>query len=151
MSEVRMVDVSKKAHSIRIAEAVGSIKLKRETISLIREGKLEKGDAISVAKVAGIMAAKRTWEILPLCHPIPIDHVKVDVVIKEDCVEVSSEVKSTSKTGVEMEALTATTVALLTLWDMVKKHEKDERGEYPWTRIEEIRVRKKEKIGLPRE
>ncbi|MHA1506526.1 MAG: cyclic pyranopterin monophosphate synthase MoaC [Candidatus Asgardarchaeia archaeon] len=148
MSDVKMVDITNKPHSIRIAEAIGTIKLKKETISLIKEGKLEKGDAISVAKVAGIMAAKRTWEILPLCHPIPIEHVEIDVILKEDSIEVSSRVKSTSKTGVEMEALTATAAALLTLWDMVKKYEKDERGEYPWTKIKEIRVRKKEKIEV---
>ena len=151
MGEVKMIDIGDKNEVPRTAIAEGMIRLRKETLRRIKEGKVEKGDVLTVAKIAAILAVKRTWEVLPLCHPIPIDHVKVDVVIKEDRVEVSSEVKSTSKTGVEMEALTATTVALLTLWDMVKKHEKDERGEYPWTRIEGIRVEKKEKIELLRE
>jgi cyclic pyranopterin phosphate synthase len=100
---------------------------------------------ISVAKVAGIMAAKNTYQIIPLCHQIPLEAVEVNVEVEDSGVRVRSYVKAHYKTGVEMEALVATTTALLTVWDMVKKYEKDERGQYPETRIEYVRVIEKRK------
>jgi len=142
---VRQVDVSEKPVVLREAIAEGFIRLKKETLNLIREGKIEKGDVVSVAKVAGILAAKRTHELIPLCHPIPLEAVEVEVILEDEGVRVKSYVKAHYKTGVEMEALTAVSVALLTVWDMVKKYEKDENGNYPETRIEFIRVVEKRK------
>ncbi|NOZ31252.1 MAG: cyclic pyranopterin monophosphate synthase MoaC, partial [Crenarchaeota archaeon] len=119
-----------------------------ETIKLIQEGKIEKGDVVEAAKIAAILAVKNTPSILPYCHPIPITSVKVDVNYNQDLVKVIVEVKTTYKTGVEMEALTGVTTALLTIWDMVKKYEKDEEGQYPHTRIVDVRVVKKIKESL---
>ena len=142
---VKQVDVSEKPVVLREAVAEGFIRLRKETVSLIRKGKIEKGDVVSVAKVAGILAAKRTHELIPLCHPIPLEAVEVDVIVEDEGVRVRSYVKAHYKTGVEMEALTAVATALLTVWDMVKKYEKDETGNYPSTRIEEIKVVEKRK------
>ncbi|MCY0883422.1 MAG: cyclic pyranopterin monophosphate synthase MoaC [Acidianus infernus] len=147
MTEARMVDISEKQPVLRIAVAEGYIKLKKETINKIKRGEIEKGDVITVAKVAGIMAAKKTPEILPMCHPIPLESVNVDVELEEDKVRVKTEVKAHYKTGVEMEALTATSVALLTIWDMVKKYEKNEEGQYTTTQIDGIKVVNKLKIS----
>jgi GTP cyclohydrolase subunit MoaC len=147
MTEARMVDISEKQPVLRIAIAEGYIKLKKETIDKIKRGEIEKGDVIAVAKVAGIMAAKKTPEILPMCHPIPLESIAVDVELEEDKVKVKTEVKAHYKTGVEMEALTATSVALLTIWDMVKKYEKNEEGQYTTTQIDGIKVVNKLKIS----
>jgi len=145
---VAMVDVSGKGEIVRVARAEGVIRLSPETIKLIVSGKVEKGDVFTVAKVAAISAVKRTWDILPLCHNIPITHVDVSFeVVGNDGVRVETEVKAVAKTGVEMEALVGTSVALLTIWDMVKKYEKDERGQYPHAAIEYIRVVEKVKGG----
>lgn len=139
-----MVDVTSKPEVYREATARGSIKLMPETIRLIREGRVEKGDPIEVAKVAGILAAKSTSSLVPLCHPIPITSVTVDVrVVDESKVEVAATVKTRAQTGVEMEALVAVSVALLAVWDVVKQYEKDELGQYPHTAIEEVRVVRK--------
>jgi len=138
-----MIDITNKPEVYREATAAGSIKLKRETIQLINKGEIEKGDPISTAKISGILAAKNTSHLIPLCHPLPITYVNVDIVIRGERVEVASTVKTTAKTGVEMEALTATAMALLTIWDMTKKYEKDEQGQYKTTIIENIRVVKK--------
>jgi cyclic pyranopterin phosphate synthase len=144
--EVKMVDITGKNVSIRIATAEGEIKLKRETIEKIVKGEVEKGDVISTAKIAAIMAAKRTPEIIPLCHQIPITNVDVEVKVLDDGrIKVETTVKTEAKTGVEMEAITATAIALITIWDMVKKYEKDEKGEYPQTEINRIRVTLKSK------
>lgn len=145
MKTAEMVDISSKNEAERVAIVKGRIRLRKETIEKIRKGEIEKGDVITVAKVAGILAAKRTPEIIPLCHPIPLTNIKIDIKILDDYVEVKAIVKTVAKTGVEMEALTATTASLLTIWDMVKKYEKDERGQYPYTRIEDIRVIEKSK------
>ncbi len=142
-----MVDIHAKRPILRIAKAEGAIYLKPETIELIRRRKIEKGDVISVSTVSAIMAAKNTPQILPLCHPIPIENVNVEFELHKDKVKVIVTVKSTSKTGVEMEALTAVSAALLCIWDMVKKYEKDKLGQYPYTRIEYIRVLEKIKKG----
>jgi len=144
--EVKMVDITGKNVSIRIATAEGEIKLKRETIEKIVKGEIEKGDVISTAKIAAIMAAKRTSEIIPLCHPIPLTNVNVEVkVLDNERIKVETTVKTEAKTGVEMEAITATAVALITIWDMVKKYEKDEQGGYPHTEINGIKVTLKSK------
>jgi len=142
---VKMVDITEKPEVYREATASGFIRLKKETVKAILEGKVPKGDVLNVARVAAILAVKKTWEILPLCHPIPITGVEVDFDLTEDGVEATVTVKTTSKTGVEMEALTGVTVALLTVWDMVKSLEKDDRGQYPYTLIKEVRVLEKVK------
>ena len=138
---VAMVDITSKEVTYREATAEGIIKLKRETIRMIKEGKIEKGDVFSVATIAAILAVKNTPNIIPLTHNIPITSIKVNYeFIGEDSILVRVTVKTTAKTGVEMEALTGVSAALLTIWDMVKKYEKDERGQYPTTVITNIRV-----------
>jgi len=136
-----MVDITSKEVTYREAIAEGVIRLRRETVRMIKEGRIEKGDVFSVATVAAILAVKNTPNIIPLTHNIPITSVKVDYeFIGEDSILVRVTVKTTAKTGVEMEALTGVSAALLTIWDMVKKYEKDERGQYPSTVITNIRV-----------
>jgi cyclic pyranopterin phosphate synthase len=139
-----MVDVSGKAEIFREATAKGTIKLKKETVNLIREGKIAKGDPLYTAKIAGVLAAKKTSELVPLCHPLPLTSVKVEAAVLDDStVEVSATVKTKAQTGVEMEALAAVSVGLLTVWDMTKQYEKDAAGQYPSTAIENIHVVKK--------
>ncbi len=141
-----MVDITGKSKVYREATATGRIRLKRETINLIKDGKIEKGDPFYTAKIAGTLAAKETSILIPFCHPLPLTNVKVDIKILDDfTVKVSSTVKTEAQTGVEMEALVATAISLLTIWDMVKQYEKDAEGQYPFTVIEEIRVVKKVK------
>jgi len=141
-----MVDVSKKPEIFRQATAKGAIKLKKATVKRIKEGKIEKGDVFTVAKIAGISAAKKTSELLPLCHPLPLTNVDVKMAIDGDSkVRVDAIVKAKAQTGVEMEALVAVAAALLAVWDMTKQYEKNEAGQYPDTVIEEIRVLRKEK------
>ena len=141
-----MVDVTAKPEVYREAKAKGTIKLRPETILLVREGKVEKGDPFQVAKVAGILAAKNTSSLIPLCHPLPLTSVEVDLKIMDDsAVGVEATVKTRAQTGVEMEALAAATVALLTVWDMTKQYEKDRLGQYPHTVIQDIRVVRKVK------
>ncbi|KPL73993.1 cyclic pyranopterin monophosphate synthase MoaC [Bellilinea caldifistulae] len=125
----RMVDVGSKPETERTAVAKGEVHLKPETISLIRAGLMKKGDVLTVAQIAGIQAAKRTAELIPLCHPIPIHQVQVDLQIRDELpgVEITARLKSSGKTGVEMEALTAVAVAALTVYDMVKAVEKTAR------------------------
>ncbi len=115
-----MVDVSGKPRVRRTAAAAGRIAMQPETVRLIREAALKKGDALAVARVAGIAAAKRTAELIPLCHNIRIDQVTVDFALQEDGVEITSRAVCTEATGIEMEALTAVSAAALTLWDMCK-------------------------------
>ncbi|MEM3670211.1 MAG: cyclic pyranopterin monophosphate synthase MoaC [Thermoprotei archaeon] len=143
-----MVDVSSKPVSSRSAVACGWIKLKRETIRLIQARKVEKGDPLEAAKLAGIMAAKNTWNTLPLCHQIPLKSVAVDVQLTSGKVVVTCRVKADYVTGVEMEAIHATMVALLTVWDMTKQYEKNEAGEYPSTEIGGVRVLSKTKTSM---
>lgn len=140
-----MVDVSGKSVVLRVARACGLIRLKPSTIELIRRGRVPKGDVATATAIAAANAAKETWRILPYCHPIPVEHVSTTLEYGEDWVKVCVEVKATAKTGVEMEALTGVSIALLNIWDMVKFAEKDERGQYPATRIEWIRVEEKRK------
>ncbi len=139
-----MVDVSGKAEILREATASGTIRLKPETVNLIREMKIAKGDPLYTAKIAGILAAKKTSELIPLCHPLPLTKVEVDAkIVDKTTVEVTSTVKTKAQTGVEMEALAATSMALLTIWDMTKQYEKDANGQYPSTAINNIHVVKK--------
>ncbi len=146
LSRIKMVDITQKPEVYREAIAEGVIRLRRETITAIREHRVEKGDPLTAAELAGILAAKRTWELIPLCHPIPLTHIDIKCeILDEEHVYCRARVVTTAKTGVEMEALTAVSVALLTVWDMVKRLEKDEKGQYPITRIEYIRVVEKQK------
>ncbi len=139
-----MVDVSSKPEILREATAAGTIRLKPETISLIKEGKIAKGDPLYTAKIAGILAAKKCSDLVPLCHPLPLTKVEVEAkVVGSSIVEVTAFVKTKAQTGVEMEALTAVSAALLTVWDMTKQYEKDANGQYPSTAIENIHVVKK--------
>ena len=139
-----MVDVSGKAEIFREATATGNIKLKPETVKLIREGKIVKGNPLYTAKIAGVLAAKKTSELVPLCHPLPLTSVEVEAkILDKTTVEVTATVKTKAQTGVEMEALAATSVGLLTIWDMVKQYEKDSNGQYPTTAIENIHVVRK--------
>ncbi len=139
-----MVDVSGKAEIFREATATGTIKLKAETISLIKTGNIAKGDPLYSAKIAGVLAAKKTSDLIPLCHPLPLTNVEVNVTVSDKgTVAATATVKTKAQTGVEMEALTAVSVALLTVWDMTKQYEKDAAGQYPSTAIENIHVVKK--------
>ena len=141
MKPSSMIDVTSKPEVYREATAQGLIKLKPKTISLIRKGKIEKGNPFETAKIAGILAAKNTSSLIPLCHPLPLTNIDIDLKIVEDStVIVKSKIKTRAQTGVEMEALVATSIALLTIWDMTKRYEKDAKGQYPDTLIQNIRV-----------
>jgi len=140
---IKQIDVSEKPPVRREAVARGFIKLKPETIERIKGGSIEKGDPIQVARLSGISAAKLTPLLLPLCHPLKLDHVAIDAKVLDDGVEVEARVKAIERTGVEMEALMAVSIALLNIWDLVKGYEKDDEGQYPETRISEIRVVRK--------
>lgn len=129
----RMVDVSSKAATDRRATARGKLLLSRETIELVRSGRTPKGDVLGAARIAGIMAAKRTPDLIPLAHPLPLSHASVDLSLDDDGIAIEATVGTTAPTGVEMEALTAVSVAALTLYDMLKAVE---RG----ARITEIRL-----------
>ena len=141
----QMVQVGEKPEVMRTAVAEGWLQLQAHTLDAIREGTVKKGSPFEVAKVAAIQAVKETPRILPLCHPIPITGVEVDLKLDGDSVYASVEASACYKTGVEMEALTAVAAALLTVWDMTKYLEKDSDGQYPETRIENIRVVEKHK------
>jgi cyclic pyranopterin phosphate synthase len=139
-----MVDVSSKAEIFREATATGKIRLKPVTVNLIQEGKIAKGDPLYTARIAGVLAAKKTSDLIPLCHPLPLTSAEVEIkILDKTIVEVTATVKTKSQTGVEMEALAATSIGLLTIWDMVKQYEKDASGQYPTTVIERIHVVRK--------
>lgn len=116
----RMVDVSGKAATAREATATGRITMSAEAAQAIRDGLVKKGDVLAVARIAGIMAAKKTSDLIPLCHPLPLSSVEIDLVPDDGAVTVTATARTTGPTGVEMEALTATSVALLTIYDMAK-------------------------------
>ncbi len=124
-----MVDVGGKLVTRRIARAGGRITMKRETLRLIRAGDLKKGDVLGVARIAGIMAAKRASELIPLCHPLPLEEIALELTINDDesAIEIEARVKTTGVTGVEMEALTAVSVAALTIYDMAKAVDREMR------------------------
>jgi molybdenum cofactor biosynthesis protein MoaC len=115
-----MFDVGDKSETLRIATAQAIVKVRPKTIRLIKEGKSPKGNIVDAARISATMAAKRAWDLLPYCHPIPIDHIKVDVLIKTESIEVDVQVKTTWKTGVEMESLTGASIGALTIYDMLK-------------------------------
>jgi len=122
----RMVDVGDKPDTERLAVAKGEVLMKRETLGLIRAGAVKKGDVLTVAQIAGIAAAKRTSDLIPLCHPLPITHIEVTLALDDAIpgVGITATVKTIGKTGVEMEAMTAVSVAALTVYDMAKAAEK---------------------------
>lgn len=122
----RMVDVGAKADTDRVAVARGEVVMKSETLELIREGAIKKGDVLTVAQLAGVMAAKRTSDLIPLCHPLPLNHADVSLELDPALpgVRITATASTTGKTGVEMEALTAVSVAALTIYDMAKAVEK---------------------------
>ena len=133
-----MVDVGDKPDTDRIAIAAGTVHMKPETLHLIREGQMKKGDVLTVARVAGIMAAKRTPELIPLCHPLHVTRIAVDIELdeSESAAHITAQVRTTGKTGVEMEALMAVSVAALTIYDMAKAVDRE-------MRIDNIRLMEK--------
>jgi cyclic pyranopterin monophosphate synthase len=133
----QMVDVTGKAASKRTAVAAGSLRTSAQVVELIAAGGLAKGDALATARVAGILAAKRTSDLIPLCHQLALTGVDVDFTVGETDVDITATVRSTDRTGVEMEALTAVSVAALTLYDMIKAVD-------PAARIDDIRVLRKD-------
>lgn len=143
--KVQMVDTSQKDSVARLAVASGKIILTEDTISKIRSSSIEKGNVLATARVAAIMAVKRTSDTIPMCHPIPITGIDTDFEVDDDSITARIKVKSVGKTGVEMEALNGVSTALLTIWDMVKSVEKDETGNYPHTKIRDIEVVEKTK------
>lgn len=140
-----MIDISEKPIIMRKAEAGGKVHLSSSTIDAIKEGKIRKGNPLPVAEVAGMNAAKQTHLLIPHCHQIPLDMVKIDFKISKDLIEANCDVSAQARTGVEMEALVGVSIALNTLWDMVKYLEKDDQGQYRTTKITDIRVIKKKK------
>lgn len=139
------MDISAKPEVPRMAMASGFIRLKPETLKKIKAGEVPKGDVLSVAQTAAILAAKRTPELIPLAHQISITSTDVKFEMERHGIRATVEVKSTGRTGVEMEALVGAASALMTIWDMVKGLEKDKAGQYPKTSIEDIRILRKVK------
>jgi cyclic pyranopterin monophosphate synthase len=140
-----MVDITEKPPLFRKATASGAIRLRESTIKAIIAGQVKKGDVLTTARLAAILAVKDTPRLIPLCHPIPITGLDVFFDLEVERVRATVTVTSVGRTGVEMEALTGVSIALLNVWDMVKYLEKDETGNYPETEIEEIRVLQKRK------
>jgi cyclic pyranopterin phosphate synthase len=143
-----MVDITEKQTVFRRATATGSIQLQEDTVEAIKRGLVKKGDVLTTARLAAILAIKDTPRLIPMCHTIPVTGLEVNFEIEERRVKVAVIVTSEGKTGVEMEALTGVAAALLNIWDMVKYLEKDGTGNYPETEIETIRVVEKRK-GAP--
>jgi cyclic pyranopterin phosphate synthase len=140
-----MVDINKKDIQFREAIATGEIRLRTDTVKRIKDERVKKGNPIQIAIIAGIQGAKLTPMIIPLCHPIPIENTEIKFEILDYGLRATAKVSSTSKTGVEMEALAAVSTALLNIWDVVKMYEKDKDGQYPETSIDNIVVIKKVK------
>ena len=138
-----MVDISSKPISYREAKASGRINLKPKTIERIRNNLIEKGDPLQISILAGINSSKLTHILLPLCHPLKIENTNIEAKIQKSYVEIISTVKGIDKSGVEMEALTSTAIALLNIWDITKQYEKTNDGQYPTTSISHIKVIKK--------
>jgi len=141
--KARMVDISSKEEVSRRAKASGEIQLKPETIEAIKNKEIIKGSVLETARIASIMAIKNTSSVIPMCHQLPITGIDVQFDLGHDKVKVTVDVRTIGKTGVEMEALHGVSVALLTIWDMVKSAEKDNTGNYPFTAIKNIRVLEK--------
>jgi cyclic pyranopterin phosphate synthase len=142
---INMIDISGKDKVFRTASAVGKIKLKRTTIDAIRKAEIKKGDPLTVGEIAAILTVKKTPEMIPLCHNIPIGKVDVEYVLSKDYIEAKCAVFTNAQTGVEMEALVGVTTALLNIWDITKYLEKDDDGQYPSTVITDVRVVEKRK------
>lgn len=142
---VKMVEVGNKAVVKRTATAKGKINLQSATIDMIKNEEIKKGNVLTTAQIAAIGAVKSTHHLIPLCHPLKVTGVDVDFNVEDNFIETEVTVRCNGKTGVEMEALTGASVALLTVWDMVKSVEKDENGQYPSTSISEIIVSEKKK------
>ena len=140
-----MVDITSKEAVPRTACAEGTIRLNSATVTAVSRKKIPKGDVLATAEIAALNAVKKTSELLFHCHPIPITGTEADFEVGKDRISAKVRVRSVGKTGVEMEALVGVAAALLTVWDMVKGLEKDERGQYPSTAIERIRVLEKVK------
>jgi cyclic pyranopterin phosphate synthase len=140
-----MIDISSKDVVERTATASGVIRLRNSTLESIRRGDNRKGNVLETSRIAGMQAAKRTWDTVPYCHQIPISSVNLDFGLGENSIKVSCTVKALYKTGVEMEAISCVQAALITIWDMVKYLEKDDSGQYPETEIEKVRVENKSK------
>jgi cyclic pyranopterin phosphate synthase len=140
-----MIDVTDKPVVRRRAETSGKIYLSNRTIEVIKSGEVRKGNPLPVAEVAGMNAAKQTHLLIPHCHQIPLDMAAVTFKVMDDSIEAVCTVSAQARTGVEMEALVGVSIALNTIWDMVKYLEKDERGQYPDTRITDIKVLAKTK------
>ena len=121
----RMVDVSGKAVTCRTARAAGRVRMNPETLEKVRGGQMAKGNVLAVAQVAGIMAAKRTWELIPMCHPLPLTSIDITFAFQADALDIQAQVKCSGETGVEMEALTAVSAAALTVYDMCKAVQRD--------------------------
>lgn len=119
-----MVDVSAKPITTREAKAKGRVVMRPQTAALIRDGQAAKGDVLAAARIAGIMAAKNTGALIPLCHPLPLDSVNIDLIMEAEAVDITATARTTGRTGVEMEALTAVSVAALTIYDMLKAVDK---------------------------
>ncbi len=134
--DIRMVDVSGKAVTVREATAKGRVTMQPQTVEMIKEGSLPKGDVLATAKVAGIMAAKETHRLIPLCHPLLIEDISLELTLEGTAVDITATVKGTGKTGFEMEALTAVAIAALTIYDMCK-------GVDAKMRLQDIRLVKK--------
>ena len=142
---VHMVEVGDKPLEKRIAITEGSIYLQEKTIEMIIDNNIKKGNVLTTAQIAGINAIKNTSNLIPLCHPLSISNIEIEFEIKKNKIVTKATVKTTGQTGVEMEAITGVSISLLTIWDMVKSVEKDEKGQYPNTQISDIKVIKKEK------
>ena len=145
-SGVHMVEVGEKPQQRRLAIASGEIYLQKETIAMIENAEIKKGNVLTTAQIAGIQAVKKTSDLIPLCHPLNLTGIEVEFEVEDGKIIATCSCKLAGQTGVEMEAITGVSVALLTIWDMVKAVEKDENGQYPDTRISNIKVLKKEKI-----
>lgn len=141
--KAKMVDISSKEEVSRRAKASGEIQLKPETIEAIKNKQIIKGSVLETARIASIMAIKNTSSVIPMCHQIHITGIDVQFDMGSDNVKVTVDVRTIGKTGVEMEALHGVSVALLTIWDMVKSAEKDDTGNYPFTAIKNIMVLEK--------
>ena len=143
-----MIDISEKNDMKRKAKAQGRLILSEATMTAIKEGQIRKGDPFKIAEMAALLAVKKTPELIPHCHPIPLTSIKVDFHIEGNEIICHCCVRATYKTGVEMEALIGVSLALLTIWDTVKYLEKDENGQYPVAKIQDIQVLEKTKEEL---
>jgi cyclic pyranopterin phosphate synthase len=140
-----MIEIHNKKVQYREAIASGEIRLTKVTMKRVKDGEVERGDPVQIAILAGIQGAKLTPTVIPLCHPLPLERTDVKFEFIDSGLKATATVVATGKTGVEMEALVAVTTALLNIWDVLKMYEKDENGQYPFTKISNIHVIKKVK------